>query len=41
MRLEGASYDVGRVLGLNWRPVFDLDTAQETCQDFAVPFDGR
>jgi hypothetical protein len=25
MRLKGVSYDVGRVLGMNWRPVFDPD----------------
>jgi hypothetical protein len=23
MRLKGVSYDAGRVLGMNWRPVFD------------------
>jgi len=27
MRLKGVSYDVGRVLGMNWRPVFDPDVA--------------
>ena len=30
MRLNGISYDVGRVLGMNWRPVFNPDVAQET-----------
>lgn len=25
MKLEGITYDVGRVLGMNWRPVFDPD----------------
>jgi hypothetical protein len=25
MTLKGASYDAGRVLGMNWRPVFDPD----------------
>ncbi len=28
MRLKGVSYDVGRVLGTNWRPVFDPDVAE-------------
>lgn len=23
MRCKGVSYDVGRVMGVNWRPVFD------------------
>jgi hypothetical protein len=41
MRLEGVSYDVGRVLGMNWRPVLDRDVAQETYSDFAVPFNGQ
>jgi hypothetical protein len=41
MRLEGVSYDVGRVLGMNWRPMFDPDAAQQTYGDFAVPFNGR
>jgi hypothetical protein len=41
MRLKGISYDVGRVLGMNWRPVFNPDVAQETYSDFAVPFNGR
>jgi hypothetical protein len=41
MRLEGVSYDVGRVLGMNWRPMFDPDATQGTYQDFAVPFTGR
>jgi hypothetical protein len=31
---------VGRVLGMNWRPVFDPDVVQET-SDFAVPFNGQ
>jgi hypothetical protein len=34
-------YDAGRVLGMNWRPVFDPDFGQDTYQDFAVPFNGR
>ena len=41
MRLKGISYDVGRVLGMNRRPVFDPDVAQETCSNFALPFNGR
>ena len=42
MRLEGVGYDVGRVLGMNWRrPMFDPDAAQDTYHDFAVPFNGR
>ena len=41
MRLKGSSYDVGRVLGMNGRPVFDPDVARETCSDFAVPFNGQ
>jgi hypothetical protein len=41
MRLKGVSYDVGRVLGMNWRPVSDLDVAQETCSDVAVRFNGQ
>ncbi|HTS14060.1 MAG TPA: hypothetical protein VMH24_00210, partial [Candidatus Sulfotelmatobacter sp.] len=24
MNRKGVSYDVGRVMGVNWRPVFDL-----------------
>jgi hypothetical protein len=41
MRLKGVSCDVGRVLGMNWRPVFDPDVAQQTNSDFAVPFNGQ
>ena len=41
MTLTGASYDVGRVLGMNWREVFDPDVAPETYSDFAVPFSGQ
>ena len=41
IRLKGISYDVGRVLGMNWRPVFNPDVAQDTYQDFAVPFNGQ
>ena len=41
MRLKGVSYEAGRVLGMNWRPVFDPDVAQETYSDFAVPFNGQ
>ena len=41
MTLKGASYDVGRVLGMNRRPVFDPDVAREADQDFAVTFTGR
>ena len=41
MRLKGSSYDVGRVLGMNGRPVFDPDVAQETNSDCAVPFNGQ
>jgi hypothetical protein len=40
MRLNGMSYDAGRVLG-NGRPVFDPDVAQETNSDCAVPFNGQ
>ena len=38
MTLKGASCDVGRVLGMNWRPVFDPDVAREAYRGFAVPF---
>ena len=38
MRLKGVSYDTGRVLGMNWRPVFDPDVAREAYRGFAVPF---
>lgn len=41
MRLKGVSNDVGRVVGMNWRPVFDPDVAQETYGDFAARFTGR
>ena len=41
MRRTGISYDVGRVLAMNWRPVFDADVSQKTHSDFAVPFNGR
>ncbi len=41
MRLKRISYDVGRVLGMNWCPVFNPDVAQETYSDFGVPFDGQ
>lgn len=41
MTPKGASYDVGRVLRMNWRPVFDPDVAQETYSDFAVPVNGQ
>jgi hypothetical protein len=41
MRLKRISYDVGRVLGMNWRPVFDPEVAQETYGVFSVPFYGR
>jgi hypothetical protein len=41
MRLKGISYDVGRMLGMNWRPAFDPDVAQETYSDVALPFDGQ
>jgi hypothetical protein len=41
MRLKRVSHDVGRVLGMNWRPVVDPDVAQETYSDFAVPFNGQ
>jgi hypothetical protein len=41
MRLKGISYDVGRVLVMNWHPVFDSAVAQETYGDFSVPFYGR
>ena len=41
MRLKGISYDVGWVLGMNRRPMFDADVAQETSSDFAVPFNGE
>ena len=40
-RRKRVSYDVGRVLGMNWRPVFDPDVAREADQDFAVTFTGR
>jgi hypothetical protein len=41
MRLEGISCDVGRVLGMKWRPVLDPDVTQETHSDFAIPFNGQ
>jgi len=41
MSLKDVSSDVGRVLGMYWRPVFDPDVAQETCSDFAALFDGQ
>ena len=41
MSLKDVSSDVGRVLGMYWRPVFDPDVAQETYSDFAVPFNGQ
>jgi hypothetical protein len=41
MRLKGVSYDVGWVLGMNWRPVFNPDVARETSSGFALPFNGR
>jgi hypothetical protein len=41
MRLRGISHDVGWVLGMNWRPVSDLDVAQETYGDVAVRFNGQ
>jgi hypothetical protein len=41
MRLKGDSYDAGRVLGMNWRPVFDPDVARETYSDFALPLNGQ
>jgi len=40
MSLKGVSYDVGRLLGMYWRLVFDPDVARETYSDFAALFDG-
>jgi len=41
MRLKDISYDVGRVLGTNLRPVSDPGGKPETYSDFAVPFNGQ
>jgi hypothetical protein len=41
MTLNAVSYDVGRVLGMNWRPVFDPDVAHEVDRGYAVPFNCR
>jgi hypothetical protein len=41
MTLKGSSYDVGRVLGVNRRAVFNPDVAREASSGFALPFDRR
>ena len=32
MKREGVSYDVGRILGMNWHPVFDLHVVHRELQ---------